>query len=184
MSEVRKQRRKKSLELHPDKAGYESTEIYQKFIVANDNLLKYLAENDIFEDENEDWEDWTEDELEAIFKKGSKVRDHCHFTGKFRGAAHNACNLLYRKVKKIPVFFHNLSGYDGHIIFQNLNKVEGIKTPEVIARSMEKFITFSIGQLHFKDSAQFLISSLDKLVANLKVKGIKENIIKELFNNT
>ena len=62
MGEVRKQRRKKSLELLPDKAGYESTEIYQKFIVANNNLLKYLAENDIFEDENEDWDDWTEDE--------------------------------------------------------------------------------------------------------------------------
>ena len=41
----------------------------------------------IFEDKNEDWDDWTEDELKEIFKKGSKVRDHCHFTGKFRGAA-------------------------------------------------------------------------------------------------
>ena len=54
-----------------------------------------------------------------IFKKGEKVRDHCHFTGVYRGAAHHGCNLRYRKVEKIPVFFHNLSGYDGHYIFQN-----------------------------------------------------------------
>ena len=59
-----------------------------------------------------------------------------------------------------------------------------MKTPEVIARRMDKFITFTIGKLHFKDSAQFLISSLVKLVANLKVKGHKENITKQLFHNT
>ena len=101
----------------------------------------------------------------------TKVRDHCHYTGKYRGAAHEKCNLLYRKVKYIPLFFHNLSGYDGHIIFQNLTKVEGISEPEVIAKSMEKFVTFSIGNLKFKDSLNFLNSSLDKLVSNLKGKG-------------
>ena len=53
-----------------------------------------------------------------------KVRDHCHFTGKYRGAAHNTCNLKLRVVKKIPIFIHNLVGYDSHIIFQNLTKME------------------------------------------------------------
>ena len=42
--------------------------------------------------------------------KFTQVRDHCHFTGKFRGAAHSSCNLKMRTVKKIPVFFHNLAG--------------------------------------------------------------------------
>ena len=48
-----------------------------------------------------------------------KVRDHCHVTGKFRGAAHNKCNLKLRIPKKLPIIFHNLQGYDGHIILKN-----------------------------------------------------------------
>ena len=113
--------------------------------------------------------------------KGIKVKDHCHYTGKFRWAAHNGCNILYRKTKDIPVFFHNLGGYDGHIIFQNLCKVDSIKEPEVVAKTLEKFITFSIGNLKFKDSLQFLNSSLDKLVSNLAGKDGKKEV---LFSNT
>ena len=116
--------------------------------------------------------------------KGCKVRDHCHFTGKYRGAAHQICNIKFRVIENIPVFFHNLAGYDAHIIFQNLHKVKGIEEPKVLAKSMEKFITFQIGTLHFKDSAQFLGASLEKLVSNLKVKAIKENNMKGVFKNT
>ena len=81
-----------------------------------------------------------------------------------RGTLHCNCNVQCRKFKDIPVFFHNLGGYDGHHFFQNLGKIEGIKEPEVIAKTMEKFVTFSIGHLKFKDSLQFLNSSLAKLV--------------------
>ena len=45
-------------------------------------------------------------------KKQQKVRDHCHYTGKYRGAAHNICNLRYKVPKEIPVVFHNGSTYD------------------------------------------------------------------------
>ena len=45
-------------------------------------------------------------------KKNYKVRDHCHYTGKYRGAAHNICNLRYKIPKEIPVVFHNGSTYD------------------------------------------------------------------------
>ena len=50
-----------------------------------------------------------------------RVRDHDHFTGKFRGAAHNSCNLKYSLPKKIPILFHNLKNFDSHIIIQALN---------------------------------------------------------------
>ena len=46
------------------------------------------------------------------FINDGKVRDHCHFTGKYRGAAHNTCNLRYKIPKNIPVIFHNGSTYD------------------------------------------------------------------------
>ena len=49
-----------------------------------------------------------------------RVRDHCHFTGRYRGPAHNKCNLKYRKPKNISVFFHNLSGYDSHLFIKKL----------------------------------------------------------------
>ena len=50
-----------------------------------------------------------------------RVRDHCHITGKYRGSAHNVCNLKLRldsESIKIPVTFHNLKGYDSHFIMQ------------------------------------------------------------------
>ena len=116
--------------------------------------------------------------------KNMKVRDHCHFTGNFRGAAHNSCNLMYRTVKRIPVFFHNLSRYDAHIIFQSLIKMKGVKAPNVVAKGLENFIAFSIGKLYFKDSLQFLNASLDKLVKNLHLKANKENNLNGIFKHT
>merc|ERR1711888_581217 len=124
---------------------------YQEFCNAHDALAKYIKKNDC-----------------------RVVRDHCHFTGEFRGAAHNHCNRQYRKTFKIPVFFHNMKGYDGHILFSNLAKLKLKNPPKVIAQSLEKFMSIKLGTLEFKDSLQFLNSSLEKLVKNLKDKGLKE----------
>ena len=58
-------------------------------------------------------------------EREKKVRDHCHFTGKYREAAHVKCNLQFKKPKFTPVIFHNLSGYDAHLFVKNLGKSEG-----------------------------------------------------------
>ena len=55
-------------------------------------------------------------------KKNYKVRDHCHYTGEYRGAAHNICNLRYKVPKEIPIVFHNGSIYDYHFIIKEFVK--------------------------------------------------------------
>ena len=106
------------------------------------------------------------------------VRDHDHMTGKYCGAAHNECNFklkLNPKTTPIPVIFHNLKGYDSHLLMQAMARVrEEIKC---ILTNTEKYISFSLGNLRFIDSVNFLLSSLDKLV-----KGSDEfTIMKKLM---
>ena len=99
------------------------------------------------------------------FKTNPKVRDHCHFTGRYRGPAHKSCNLKLKikpGVTKIPVIFHNLKGYDSHLIMQKLHTANG--NISCIANNAEKYISFSVGQIKFLDSFQFMASSLEKLV--------------------
>ena len=72
-----------------------------------------------------------------------KVRDHCHYTGKYRGAAHSNCNLKYRTTKKIPVVFHNGSTYDYHFIIKQLAR-EFKYYLECLGENTEKYITFSV----------------------------------------
>ena len=57
-----------------------------------------------------------------VMIKTKKVRDHCHYTGKFRGAAHSECNLRHKVPKEIPVVFHNGSTYDYHFFIKQLAK--------------------------------------------------------------
>ena len=116
-----------------------------------------------------------------------KVRDHCHYTGKYRGAAHNICNLRYKIPKEIPVVFHNGSTYDYHFIIKEL--VEEFKGNfECLGEHTEKYITFSVPikkkienkdmeityKVKFIDSFRFMATSLSKLVDNL-TKGIHTN---------
>ena len=70
-----------------------------------------------------------------------KVRDHCHFTGKYRGAAHNKCNLLCKKPMILPVIFHNLQGYDAHLFIKQLASLPG--ELNCIPSTEEKYISFS-----------------------------------------
>ena len=120
-----------------------------------------------------------------------KVRDHCHYTGRYRGAAHNKCNLNYSKPKGVPVFFHNLSGYDSHLFIRSLGSPNPKENIECIPNNEEKYITFTknkiVGQytnkngkvydkifkIVFKDSLKFLRSSIEALVNNLPKNGFK-----------
>ena len=82
-------------------------------------------------------------EFDKNNKKYYKVRDHCHYTGKYRGAAHDICNLRYKIPKEIPVIFHNGSTYDYHFIIKKLVKeFEG--NFECLGENTEKYITFSV----------------------------------------
>lgn len=111
------------------------------------------------------------------------VRDHCHFTGKFRGMAHNCCNLHfnYRNKFKIPVWFHNLRGYDSHFVFQWLQRKsmamddQDLNKLRIIPQNTEKFISFSFADFQFIDSFGFFGSSLEKLVDGLMGRDDKLN---------
>ena len=101
-----------------------------------------------------------------------KIRDHCHVTGKFRGASHRNCNVNFQLTQKVPVIFYNLRGYNSNLIFNKLDKFD-VKI-KVIPNRLEKYMTFFLNKkLVFIDSMQFMNSSLDKLVRNLLDKNFK-----------
>ena len=105
-----------------------------------------------------------------------KVRDHCHITGKFRGAAHKECNSKLRIPRKLPIIFHNL-GSDGHIIFKELNNFDNINI-QVVPKSSETYMSISINRnIVFLDSPQFYKGSSDSLAGNLQSLFKKRCII-------
>ena len=75
-------------------------------------------------------------------KKHSKVRDHCHYSGKYRGVAHDICNLKYKTPKEIPVAFHNGSTYNYHFIIKKLAE-QFERQFECLGENTERYITFS-----------------------------------------
>ena len=101
-----------------------------------------------------------------------KVRDHCHVTGKFRGAAHWNCNINFQLTKKVPVIFHNLRRYDSNLIFNELDKSD-VKI-NVIPNGLEKYMASILNKnLVFIDSMEFMNSSLAKLVKSLLDEDFK-----------
>ena len=120
-----------------------------------------------------------------------KVADHCHLTGRYRGAAHNKCNLEYRITKFFPVIFHYLAGYDAHLFVKNLGVTEG--KINCIPKNEENYISFTKEikvdtfepngktisvkrELRFIDSFKFMATSSDSLASNLP-----DNMFNNLF---
>jgi len=117
--------------------------------------------------------------------KKNKVRDHCHLTNRFRGAAHAECNRNYRIPKCIPVVFHNLSNYDSHLFVKKMFIKNPEERLECIPNNEEKYILFSKEvvlchitdeegerkpvkhEIRFIDSYRFMGLSLDALIKNL-----------------
>ena len=93
------------------------------------------------------------------FRHLDKVRDHCHLSGKFRYTLCSTCNLTRAKrPPEIHLFFHGLSNYDSHFIMQKLYNFSSTEI-KIIPKNTEKYLSFSVGCVHFKDSYQFLSES-------------------------
>ena len=129
--------------------------------------------------------------FKSFNRENPKVRDHCHYTGHYKGPTHTKCNLQYKIPSYIPIVFHNLSGYDAHLFIKELASITDgfIGHMDVIAKNTEDYISFSIKvevnkymdkkgmkrskeiELRFIDSFKFMSSSLDSLVNNLARGG-------------
>ena len=177
---------------------YTGEDAMEKFVELIEEDVKEIAnipdvemifgpnELDQFNDATKCWicnEEFDDTADEKGYKKNEKVKDHCHYTGRFRGAAHNSCNLKYKKPKFIPVVFHNLSGYDSHLFIKNLGYTDG--NIDCIPNNEEKYISFTKNtvtgsytnkegktkpikhKIRFIDSFKFMSTSLDNLVNNL-----------------
>ena len=119
------------------------------------------------------------DKQSKYYKNYKKIRDHCHYTGIYRGAAHSLCNLRYQEQRDIPVIIHNGSIYDFHLLIKDLAK-EFKSDMHCLGENTEKYISFFVKidtkkvdnesidyNLKFIDSFRFMNSSLDSLVDNL-----------------
>ena len=127
-----------------------------------------------------------------------KVRDHCHFSGRFRGAAHSLCNFKFQRPKFTPVFFHNLQNYDAHLFVRALGTLDEVLNVTCIPNNEEKYISFSLKfelkkerrevaegewkefvvkhEIRFLDSFKFTLAGLSSLVENLPREELKETV--------
>ena len=126
---------------------------------------------------------------EKYGEEDKPIMDYCKITGKFRGSAHGKCSSKLRidpERIRIPVIFHNLRGYDSHFIMQQIGKIANEKSYvdkngeirnlkiNAIPNNMERCMAFMLGNnLTFIDSFQFMSSSLDRLVSNLRMEDLK-----------
>ena len=124
-------------------------------------------------------------------KENPFIKDHCQITGRFRELAHNICNLNTRKAHTsfVQILFHNSSGYDCHLVFEELvnmatAKNNNINGNDIIAKSSENYISVKIGCLKFLDSFRFLDASLDNLSTTLEsfpsldANGMEDDLFK------
>ena len=171
--------------------GHENVNWFVDEIIKLENKMNFWFKNtkkDIIMTE-EDIQDFENDNICQYCEKyieTDKVRDHCHLTGKYRGPAHNECNLQVKQKDSnfITISLHNFSNYDCHMFFKALvdRKKDNVKF-KIIPKTDEKYISVKYGCSKFIDTYRFLSSSLDKLVQTLvdnshkKLKDLKKEVI-------
>ena len=181
-----------------NKKGYLDTnkeiidEFYKKYLIKIENedqkFIEFVEENkrrDQLLAEYSDLIDEIKLEYTNKIDNKMKVHDHDHLTGDFRGAAHSICNINYKVPRFIPIYFHNFSGYDAHLLVKEFgDDYDDIK---LIPNNEEKYISFSKVikydsglkntkgeiiynniELRFLDSYKLLPSSLNVLSKNMK----------------
>ena len=173
--------------------GKNAEQVFLKYLEEDIRAIANIEKKEIIFGEKERYNEETSCWIckKEFGENEEKVKDHCHYTGRYRGAVHNECNLKYRKPDFTPVIFHNLSGYDSHLFIKNLGFSEG--NIDCIPNNEEKYISFSkkikVGTywkialyadgdifyeqkpkyhtIRFIDSFKFMATSLEKLVNNL-----------------
>ena len=145
--------------------------------------FKNTKKDIIMSKENE--EDFKNNNICLFFEQeilSDKVRDHSHLNGKYRGPAHNTCNINVKQKDSnfLPFAFHNFSNYDCHLFFKRLVDLKKDKVKfKVIPKTNEEYIAVKYGCIRFNDSYRLLSESLDKLVKNLDEDDFK--ILKREF---
>ena len=133
---------------------------------------RYICQKEFCYDRNE----------KKKFKLYKKVRDHCHYTGKFRGAAHSICNLNYKVPQEIPVKIRNGSTYDYHFLIKEL--AEEFKGEfECLRENTEKYISFSVILVDSCEvNYQTLLITCLKLIMKIAKHAWREKISNQNVN--
>ena len=148
-------------------ATSETDDVAQIFV---ERLEKFKKKMVMTYDDKKNYNAATECHICGEDLEDDKVRDHCHITGRYRGAAHKNCNTKYQIPKFFPVVFHNLSGYDSHLF---IKKLSGGPLTSIPNNKVDEFIdkegkTIEVKRkLRFIDNFKFMPSSLDSLSKNL-----------------
>ena len=155
--------------------GTDAATQFSKLLFAiEDKMMKIIDTNTkmVMTDEDcEAFEEATEcEECGKVFDETvPKCRDHHHLSGTFRGTLCNNCNLQKKNLRFIPLYCHNFSGFDSHLILRSLDIDQNrFKT---LSRNTEKIITMTLGKFRLIDSSSFMPESLENLVSNLLDKG-------------
>ena len=178
-------------EYYKSPLGYDNVDWFVDEVIKLENKMAFYFKNTkkniIMTDEDE--EDYRNNNICRFcdkFIESDKVRDHCHLTGKYRGPAHNKCNVnvTQKQSNFIPFIFHNFSNYDCHMFSKKLVDKKKDKVDfEIIPKTSEEYISVTYGYIRFIDSYRFLSSVLDSLVksivdnSNKKMKNLKKEIV-------